>query len=254
MNQQDRTLVVVEANVPLADSREIALQLGIEHRSFFRMITDYQHEIEADFELVRFEIAVVKTAGSRGVKHSKYALLTEDQTYAYMSYSQNTEQARRCKRLLVKAFAEARQRLHVQQGQPQTAINSLWERRTHLFSERTCIPEGYWCIFHEIANVCWWLERQGVHLREDAVPDVSVGLLWMKEVRRLGLDEHAIGHYLHHYPDTRKAQHANIYPNAWLGLFRDWLQRRYLKEDFQVYIRSHARPLSYQEHKQLPSG
>ncbi len=82
------SLVVIEQDIPLADSRAISRQLGIEHRSFFRMITEYQQEIEADFGLLRFEIAAVKTPGSRGVKHVKYALLTEDQTYAYMSYSQ----------------------------------------------------------------------------------------------------------------------------------------------------------------------
>ncbi len=32
------SLITVSQSVPLADSREIALTLGIEHRSFFKLI------------------------------------------------------------------------------------------------------------------------------------------------------------------------------------------------------------------------
>src|SRR6185503_10186954 len=109
MNTSVPSLVTIENNVPLADSREIAKELGIEHRSFFKMILEYQQEIEEDFGQLRFEIAV--KSGNRGGAQPKYALLTEDQTYAYLAYSQNTPQARTCKRTLVKAFAEARKRL-----------------------------------------------------------------------------------------------------------------------------------------------
>src|SRR5579859_4094707 len=123
----ETALVVIEDATPLADSREIARELGIEHRSFFRMIADYQTEMEADFGQVRLEIAVGYRPQGGG-NPSKYALLTEDQTYAYMAYSQNTERARSCKRRLVKAFREARDLLEVRKGhQPQPlAINSLW--------------------------------------------------------------------------------------------------------------------------------
>ena len=89
------SLITVSQQIPLADSREIALTLGIEHRSFFRMIVEYQQEIEEDFGQVRFEIAAVKTETSRGTKQEKYALLTEEQTYAYMSYTHNSLLPRR---------------------------------------------------------------------------------------------------------------------------------------------------------------
>jgi phage regulator Rha-like protein len=114
MQEYSHSLVIIDQDIPLADSREIAVQLGIAHRSFFRMITDYQEEIEADFGQLRLEF----TVGYRpqgGGNPSRYALLTEDQTYAYLAYSQNTEKARHCKRQLVKAFAEARQLVAQQQ-------------------------------------------------------------------------------------------------------------------------------------------
>ncbi len=145
---------------------------------------------------------------------------------------------------------------HNQQEQtPAHVVNTLWERRAILFNQNTQIPDGYWCIFREIASECCWLERRGIHLQEDAVPDISVGLLWMKEVRRLALDERCIQQYPHHYPDRRGMQYANIYPNAWLGLFRDWFQSQYLRNDFRPYVQRHALqlpPLS--ERRQLGQG
>jgi phage regulator Rha-like protein len=109
-------LIIVENHIPLADSREIAATLGVDHRSFFKLITDYQEEIEQDFGQLRFEI----TVGDRpqgGGNPQKYALLTEDQSYVYLAYSKNTKQARASKRLLVKAFSEAKQ--HIAQLQQQ---------------------------------------------------------------------------------------------------------------------------------------
>lgn len=104
MNQ---SLVTIENDTPLADSRQIAERLGIEHESFFKMIKQYESEVSKDFGILRFEIGEIRGRG----QPQKYVLLTEDQSYVYLAYSQNTDQARQCKRLLVKAFAEARAEL-----------------------------------------------------------------------------------------------------------------------------------------------
>jgi hypothetical protein len=119
-------------------------------------------------------------------------------------------------------------------------INHLWQKRLALFNERTRIPDGYWCVFNEIAAVCWSLEFQGAHLRADAVPDISVGQMWCKHARHLGLDLSLVRQYPHHYPDRRGVQAANIYPNAWLGAFRDWFQTHYLRHHFPAYLKAHA--------------
>src|SRR6266700_2436336 len=125
MEELSLSLVVIENDEPLADSRQVAQELDIEHRSFFRMITEYQEEVEKDFGQLRFQIAV----GSRpqgGGNPSKYALLTEDQCYVYLAYSQNTVQARACKRKLVKAFSEARWQI-AQLQQPSDQIEAVVE-------------------------------------------------------------------------------------------------------------------------------
>jgi phage regulator Rha-like protein len=122
MEELSLSLVVIENDEPLADSRQVAQELDIEHRSFFRMITEYQEEVEKDFGKMRFEIA----PSGKTNQPQKYALLTEDQCYVYLAYSQNTVQARACKRTLVKAFIEARRQV-AQLQQPFTQIQAVVE-------------------------------------------------------------------------------------------------------------------------------
>ena len=94
--------------VLLVDSRLLAQELGIQHRSFYqKLILKYQKEIEEDWGFLRFQIAKIAEGSQRG-RPEKYALLTEQQSYLVLTYSKNTVQARQCKRNLVKAFDEAK--------------------------------------------------------------------------------------------------------------------------------------------------
>jgi phage regulator Rha-like protein len=99
-------LVTIHNDIPLADSRKVAEVLGIEHHNFFAMVKLYQSEIEEDFGKILFETEPLPSGQSQ-----KYSLLTEEQSYVYLSYSKNTDKARYCKRMLVKAFSEAKHRL-----------------------------------------------------------------------------------------------------------------------------------------------
>ena len=234
MDQSTQSLVVIENATPLADSREIARQLGVDHRSFFRLITNYQQEIEEDFGKVRFQIA----PSGKTNQPQRYALLTDDQTYAYMSYSQNTPQARHCKRLLVKAFAEARNRLAeiARPSEYPTHANLLMTQRLELFHARTKLRPGYWCIFGEVAAYSYYYPA----LAENAIPDGSVGKRWMQHIRAHPdqFDLSLIDRYQHWYPDQRRWQWANQYPNPWLGAFRTWFQEVYLPEHYPNYIKT----------------
>lgn len=103
-------LAVIERDgILVIDSRLVANQLGIQHRSFFqKVILKYQQEIEEDWGVLRFQIAK-PSQGTSGGRPERYALLTEQQAYLVLTYSKNTFQARQCKRQLVKAFEEAKQ-------------------------------------------------------------------------------------------------------------------------------------------------
>ena len=96
------------------------------------MIASYQQEIEEDFGLIRFEIGKTTTDKRGRGRPSKYALLTEDQTYAYLAYSQNTEQARARKRKLVKAFSVAREAILTLQVTSQANLTNLTARQIRM--------------------------------------------------------------------------------------------------------------------------
>lgn len=95
---------------PRVDSRKLAGPMGVEHRSLYRLLTEYEADF-ADCGLMRFEIASVKAPGARGTKHERFALLNEDQTYLLLAFTKNTREARRLKKHLVVAFRRARDAL-----------------------------------------------------------------------------------------------------------------------------------------------
>jgi phage regulator Rha-like protein len=80
-------LVVFENDGELVvDSRLIAQELGIEHESFVRTITNYEYLIVEEFVFLRFEIGEIQGRG----QPEKYYLLTEDQATFLMTLSRNT--------------------------------------------------------------------------------------------------------------------------------------------------------------------
>lgn len=92
---------------PLADTRALADGLELQHKNVYELVKIY----EADFKqlgLLRFETEAVKAPGARGVKHTRHALLNEDQTYLLLTFSRNTAKVRQLKVNLVKAFKQAR--------------------------------------------------------------------------------------------------------------------------------------------------
>ncbi|MNU79418.1 Phage regulatory protein Rha [compost metagenome] len=92
---------------PLVDTRALAEGLGLQHQNVFEMVKDYQRDF-AQLGIVRFETGAVKKAEGRGTKHTRFALLNEDQTYLLLTFSRNTAKVRQLKVNLVKAFKQAR--------------------------------------------------------------------------------------------------------------------------------------------------
>ncbi|CUJ01241.1 Rha family transcriptional regulator [Achromobacter aegrifaciens] len=92
---------------PVADTRVLADQLGLQHQNVFELVKDYASDFE-QLGILRFETGAVKTAESRGAKHTRFALLNEDQTYLLLTFSRNTAKVRQLKVNLVKAFKQAR--------------------------------------------------------------------------------------------------------------------------------------------------
>ncbi|MEH2029824.1 MAG: Rha family transcriptional regulator [Nostoc sp.] len=99
--------VIDREGLLVVDSRLIAEELGIQHKNFLASLDKYIEEIEEDWGTVAFETREFKTSQGN-TSTERVAFLTEPQATLLMTYSRNTEQVRRCKRQLVKAFTKAK--------------------------------------------------------------------------------------------------------------------------------------------------
>jgi len=95
-------LIVIETE-PRIDSRLMADRLGIQHRSFFRMISKHE-SIVKEFGILRFEIAEIDGRG----QPQRYTFLNEDQSIFILTLSKNTDQVISLKRDLTKEFSRYR--------------------------------------------------------------------------------------------------------------------------------------------------
>lgn len=97
------------------DSRLIAEELGIQHKSFKDLIRTYLVDFEEFGNLAATSVGVAGTNG-----YAEFYYLNEDQAYLSLTYSKNSPQVRIAKVNLVKAFKYARQT-----KLPQNYIQSL---------------------------------------------------------------------------------------------------------------------------------
>lgn len=107
----------------VVSSETVAEGSGVEHRAVLQLIHNNIADFE-DFGLVAFEMRA-RFAGQHGGGDVRIALLNEQQATLLMTYQRNTEQVRRFKMALVKAFFEiARQ---VVPALPQSYAEALRE-------------------------------------------------------------------------------------------------------------------------------
>lgn len=103
--------LVVTKDVVRVDSRILAGQLGVEHRSTFALILRYEGEFQ-EIDQLRFKNADGKRAQGGG-NAERYALLTEDQSFFLLTLSRNSERVVRLKMRLVQAFRRARDGMEI---------------------------------------------------------------------------------------------------------------------------------------------
>ena len=104
-------LTVIEQNGNLViDSRLIATELVVSHKSFLETIRKHQNEIEAAFGQLHFQTASVQN-NVGAVNNVTFAYLNEEQAAFAMTLSRNTSQVVKAKINLVKKFSEAKKAL-----------------------------------------------------------------------------------------------------------------------------------------------
>ena len=109
-----------QGGVLVVDSRLIAQDLGIEHRSLLQLIDDYQTQVEQAFGILRFENAEIEGRG----RPARFAFLTEDQATFVMTLSRNTDAVVKAKLSLGRSFSAAKAAL-MSQVAPQPSAPTL---------------------------------------------------------------------------------------------------------------------------------
>ena len=104
-SDQSALIVGIGDTEPRADTRILAQHLGLQHHSVVKLVNDYRADFEA-LGVVRFQIH--KSTAKTGGRPTRFALLSEDQSYLLLTYSRNNDRVRGLKVRLVKAFGELR--------------------------------------------------------------------------------------------------------------------------------------------------
>jgi hypothetical protein len=163
--------------------------------------------------------------------------------YAFEANTSNQAQALNSYRVLArKGFQHF---IYSQVGyNPTGSVDVAWRQ----FHDRVSlsyhtVPNGYFSVFKEIADVLVTMIREGADLGTRFIPDISVGQAWAKYWKEHSL-EVVYGErrqYDHNYPAyfpqaLSNPQPAYCYPDDALKEFRNWLRRSYLVEGLPKYL------------------
>jgi phage regulator Rha-like protein len=104
------SILTINNDVLVCDSRDIAAELGIEHRALLQTISKYETAIVEHFGAIAFQMRESKTTQGNAYTE-RYALLTEEQATYTAVLSKNRPEVVKLKAHLVKAFSTARRAL-----------------------------------------------------------------------------------------------------------------------------------------------
>jgi hypothetical protein len=105
------------------------------------------------------------------------------------------------------------------------------------------VPDGYFSVFKEIADMIVTLIREGADIGNHFLPDISVGQAWSKYwvAENLDIVYGDRQKYDHNYPiyfpqAASNPQQPYCYPDDALGEFRRWLREHYFPEKLPGYL------------------
>jgi hypothetical protein len=168
--------------------------------------------------------------------------------YAFEAKGIESDQAAKNYRILArKGFSDF---IYSQVGyNPRGESSIAWQQ----FHDRVtlayhAIPEGYFSVFKEIADIFVTLIRKGASLGNKFVPDISVGIHWGKHWTKENLDV-IYGDrikYEHNYPiyfpqAASNPQQPYCYPDEALGEFRKWVREVYIPTQMPQYLNTKIR-------------
>jgi hypothetical protein len=182
--------------------------------------------------------------------------------YAFQSKLANSEKARENYRLLARAsftqFIYKKIGFDPHQGQ-EVAWQQFHDRVTLNWG---VVPDGYFSIFKEAAELIVMLIRAKANVGIHFVPDGSMGIHWGKHWtgNKLATQYGERRQYQHRYPDyfpqsKSNPQDAHCYPDEALAAFKRWTREVYCADKLIPYLSAKAKegalPLEFVETARL---
>jgi len=245
---------VLSDGTPFLNIRGLARMCGVDHSNIIRITADWlekpaKSRVQKIRELVRDQgaddtVAFMAIIKDGTIHHAVPAgvCMAILEYYAFEAGTPNEAAAASYRVLARKGFNDF---IYAQVGyNPSGAASIAWKQ----FHDRVSltydsVPDGYFSIFKEIASMLVTMMKEGAHLGEKFIPDISVGQHWAKYWQAESLD---IIHgdrikYEHNYPEyfpqaLSNPQPAYCYPDDALGEFRKWFREEYLTKKFAPYL------------------
>lgn len=138
-------------------------------------------------------------------------------------------------------------------AKPSDRVWQQFEDRVSLVYDN--VPEGYFCVFREIADLFASLINNGANPGTRMILDISVGLCWGRHwtSANLGAQFGPRATFSHYYPSyfpqaMSNPQPAKCYPEEALPAFRRWMREVYIPYKMPEYLRSQV------QQNKLPSA
>lgn len=235
--------------------RGLAKMCGVDHSGLVRLTAQWQDSpqpprINKIKEIIRDQggddarafLAIEKDGSIHHAVPEKVCMAVLEY-YAFEAAGDQREIAARNYRLLArKSFRDF---IYAAVGyNPTNSSTVAWQQ----FHDRVSltyhtVPDGYFSVFKELADVMVTLIREGANLGPSFVPDISVGIHWGKHWTDNNLDNvyEPRKKYPHSYPSyfaqsTSNPQPAYCYPDEALPEFRKWMRDVYLKSKLPPYL------------------
>ncbi|CNI87663.1 Uncharacterised protein [Yersinia intermedia] len=245
---------VLENGVPYLTGRGLERMCGLGHGPFHRLTSNWQEEkhkprgqeiqnLLDSYNYQEDELFIRAEMNGREVTaFSEPVVMSLIEYYAYVA-DEKRDQAAHAFRTL--ARTKFREFVYQAVGyNPEQRMLDSW-RHFHDRIDMTTdkVPDGYFCVFREIASMIVPMIRSGVMVSDKVIPDISVGRFWSEFWDENGLSR-TYGNrkkFNHEYPDyypqsKSNPQPSHAYPDGALGIFRAWLKRHYISTKLPKYL------------------
>lgn len=245
---------VLKSGQPYVSESALASMCGVDRKVISRLSSNWDEEskkprgkwIKQRLEESGFteaELCIkVRHKGGEVKAYTEQVCMVIIEFYAFET-NDPREKAKKLFRTLAKT--SFRQFIYALVGYaPKTTIIDSWQKfhdRVDLVS--TQVPEGYFCIFSEIACLIIPLIKSGLVFSDEVIPDISVAQHWSKFWSDKELDA-KLGQrvrYDHNYPSYYRQSLSNpqkawAYPEEALPIFRKWFRSVYIDRALPKYL------------------